>query len=163
MIAQRRLTIFSIMIVAISIHLGASISIAGVDEAFSALANRDYAKALNEFKILADQGNAAAQYNLAVMNKNGKGVPQNYVEAAKWFRMAADQGHVRAQYNMAMMCFKGQGVPQDYLLAHMWANLAARQGYAEAQSIQDAAAKAMTPAQIAEAQRMANDWHPSRK
>jgi TPR repeat protein len=54
----------------------------------------------------------------------------------------------------------GAGVPQDYVLAHMWFNLAARQGYPSAEDHRDTLAKKMTPAQIAEAQRLAREWKP---
>ncbi len=52
----------------------------------------------------------------------------------------------------------GQGVPLDYVLAYMWITLAAAQGAEEAQINKDLAASKMTPAQIAEAQRMAREW-----
>jgi len=151
------------MIVVASIHVAVSISAADADEAFSALANHNYARALEEFGKLADKGNAAAQYNLGVMHKNGKGVPQSYEEAAKWYRKAADQGHVRAQFTLGLMYYKGVGMAQDNPLAYMWASLAARQGYAEAQQLQDLVIKAMTPSQLADAQRLVTDWHPAKK
>ncbi len=57
----------------------------------------DYATALREWKPLAEQGNAGAQFNLGLMYGDGQGVPQNYKTAIKWFRLAAKQGHPRAQ------------------------------------------------------------------
>ena len=65
------------------------------------------------------------------------------------------------------MYFTGRGVLQDYVEAHMWLNLAAsRFSPAEIrnrdQAIRDrdyVAAK-MTPAQIAEAQKLAREWKP---
>ena len=47
---------------------------------------------------------------------------------------------------------------QNYILAHMWFNLAAAQGDAEALANRDHLARMMTPAQIAEAQRLAQEW-----
>jgi hypothetical protein len=67
------------------------------------------------------------------------------------------------------MYLLGQGSPQGYLLAHMWFNLAAS-GTSDASGRQlsvnyrDDVASKMTPAQIAEAQRMASERaqnHPS--
>jgi len=55
---------------------------------------------------------------------------------------------------------KGQGVPQDYVQAHMWVNLAATQGREDARKARDILAFQMTPAQIAEAQRLAREWKP---
>jgi TPR repeat protein len=57
----------------------------------------------------------------------------------------------------------GHGVPQDYVIAHQWLNLAAANGYKTAQEGRDLAAAQMTPAQIAEAQRLAREWKPRQK
>ena len=46
----------------------------------------DLATALREWRPLAEQGDAKAQYNLGVMYDNGKGVTQDYKEAVKWYR-----------------------------------------------------------------------------
>ena len=82
----------------------------------------------------AEQGNAAAEYNLGVMEAQGQGVPQDYAKAAQWFLKAAQQGNVRAQYNLGAMYDLGQGVPQDYAQAALWFRKAAEQGNANAQS-----------------------------
>jgi TPR repeat protein len=62
---------------------------------------------------------------------------------------------------------KGQGVPQDYVQAHMWYNLAASrfsaseaEGRNSAVEFRDLTAALMTPAQIAEAQKLAREWKP---
>jgi len=86
-------------------------------------------------------------------------VPQNYAEAAKWFRLAAEQGDEAAQYFLAPYFAKGLGVPQDYVEAYMWANLAAAKVSLWGES-RDEIASVMTPAQIAEAQRLAAEWRP---
>ena len=98
----------------------------------------------------------------AVMYGNGHGVPQNYAEAVKWFRLAADQGDADTQYSLGLMYTKGEGVPQDYVRAHMWFNLSAAQGNQVAAGERDHFAKRMTPAQIAEAQKLAREWQPKR-
>ena len=48
----------------------------------------DFAETLG----FASQGNAAAQYNLGLMYRNGEGVPKDDAEAVKWYHLAADQG-----------------------------------------------------------------------
>ena len=101
------------------------------------------------------------------MYVGGQGVPQDYAEAAKWFRGAADQGEPRAQTNLGAMYHRGEGVPQNYVQAHMWANLAASllpPGIDRDLAVKnrDKAAKLMTPAQIAEAQRLAREWKPKK-
>jgi clan AA aspartic protease (TIGR02281 family) len=56
------------------------------------------------------------------------------------------------------MYASGQGVPQDYVTAHMWLNLAAARGYKDAAQNRDNIAAQMTPAQIAEAQKLGREW-----
>jgi len=87
-------------------------------------------------------------------------VPQNYTEAVEWFRKAADQGNAIAQQNLGVSYANGEGVPQDYVSAHMWFNLSAAQGDANAIKNRDIIAQRMTPAQIAEAQKLAREWKP---
>jgi len=115
------------------------------------------AKAAKWFRKAADQDHAAAQSNLGLMYAQGRGVAQNDAEAAKWFRRAADKGLVEAQTILGLMYVKGQGVAQNYVLAHMWFNLAAAQGGAGALANRDLLARMMTPAQIAEAHRLAHE------
>ena len=52
----------------------------------------------------------------------------------------------------------GRGVPQDFVQAHMWDNLAAAHGETRSAEARDALAQRMTPAQIAEAQKLAREW-----
>ncbi len=92
-----------------------------------------YGIALREWRPLAEQGNAKAQYNLGVMYRNGHGVPQDDAEAMGWWRKAAEQGNAGAQNNLGVMYGKGLGVPQDYAEAVGWYRKAAEQGYATAQ------------------------------
>jgi hypothetical protein len=55
------------------------------------------------------------------------------------------------------------GVLQDYVRAHMWFNLSAAQGYQDAVKNRDMVALRMTPSQIAEAQKLAREWKPTRQ
>ncbi|MGB8575646.1 MAG: SEL1-like repeat protein, partial [Pseudolabrys sp.] len=55
----------------------------------------------------------------------------------------------------------GLGVPQDKVRAYMWFNLSAAQGREGAAAFRDLIARRMTPAQIAEAQRLAREWKPN--
>jgi hypothetical protein len=92
------------------------------------------------------------------MYKTGKAVTQNYTEAVKWYTKAAEQGLATAQNNLGVMCEKGQGVPQNYVFAYRWYCLAAAQGNSTATTNHDKLAEKMTPAQIAEAQKLASEW-----
>ncbi len=123
----------------------------------------DYATALQEFKPLAEQGHAVAQTFLGVMYEKGQGVPQDYAEALKWYRKAAEQGHPGGQLGLGHMYDEGRAVPQDYVQAHMWYNLATSRfapgsDRDTAVKNRDIVAAKMTPAQTAEAQRLAREW-----
>jgi TPR repeat protein len=125
-------------------------------------APQDDAQALAWRRKAADQGNATAQFALGLMYRDGQGAPQDFAQAAMWIRKAADQGHAGAQLSLGLMDSQGQGAPQDDAQAYMWFSLASRATDSEirmrgTQSRDDLAAK-LTPAQIAEAQRMARDW-----
>ena len=98
---------------------------------------------------------------------NGNGVSQDYAAAVTWFRKAADQGNAEGQAELGLMYAFGLGVPQDYVQAHMWLNLAAARFPALEADKRDIVVKAlnsvaekMTPAQIAEAQKLAREWKP---
>ncbi len=130
----------------------------GVD----AYKNKDYATALLEFRPLAEQGDADAQYYLGWMYEKGLGVPRNHKMAKKWYGLApfkgdfrkgsdayqrkdyttaleeweplAKQGNAVAQFNLGTMYEDGKGVSQDYKAAIKWYRLAAEKGDPYAQS-----------------------------
>ncbi len=137
---------------------------AGVD----AYNRGDYATAHRELRPLAEQGDAFAQFLLATMYYYGRAVPQDFVKAVRWLREAAEQGDADAQFNLGVMYFNGQSVPQDYLQAHKWYNLAASRlppGEYRDRAVKnrDDAAARMTAGQIAEAQRLAREWKPTKE
>lgn len=123
---------------------------------------QDYAQAIAWRRKAADQGNATAQFSLGLMVHDGQGAPQDFAQAAMWTRKAADQGYADAQFSLGLMYSEGQGVPQDYAQAYMWFSLASRATNSEIRmqgtKNRDELAAKMTPAQIAEAQRMAREW-----
>ena len=136
---------------------------AGVSESadfqkgLNALAKKDYATALREWKPLAEQGHAPAQSGLGAMYFQGTGVSKDYKTAVKWFRLAAEQGNANAQYSLGLMYGTGQGVIQDWVYAHMWGNLGASNGSESGGELRDLAAKEMTPADISTAQKLARE------
>ena len=117
-------------------------------------------EAVKWYRLAADKGNAGAQLALARMYETGRGVPQSDTDAATWYRRAADQGETWAQTNLGVKYARGQGVPQDYVAAYMWFVLSAAQGDQVAVQDMHAAAQYMSPAQIAEAQKLAAAWKP---
>jgi len=128
---------------------------------------QDSAEAAKWFRLGADQGDAVAQHNLGFMYAKGDGVARDYAEAVNWWRRAAEQGYAQAQHNLAIMYESGLGVSQDFVQAHAWLSLAAsRFAASEAEKrdkvleARNSVASKMTPAQIAEAQRLAQEWKP---
>jgi hypothetical protein len=121
---------------------------------------QDYGEAIKWFRKAADQGEPHAEMKLGAAYELGSGVPQDSAAAARWFRKAADQGNAKSQRILGAMYADGRGVPQDYVAAHMWFNLAAAGGDKDATEFRDRVANLMTPAQIAEAQKLAREWEP---
>ena len=95
--------------------------------------NGQYEQAFPVCSKAAEQGDAAAQFNLGLMYDLGRGVQQDYAEAEKWYYKAAEQGYAFAQHNLGVMYDSGKGVQQDYAEAAKWYRKAAEQGDAVAQ------------------------------
>jgi hypothetical protein len=128
---------------------------------------QDDAAAMAWYRKAAGQGSKGAAAGLGRMYETGRGVPVDDAAAATWYRTAADQGVSAAQFNLGNLCASGRGVPQDYVEAYKWLDLAAtgfvawaKEKFDLAIASRDAVALKMTPAQIAEAQRLARDWVP---
>ncbi|MEE8544981.1 MAG: tetratricopeptide repeat protein, partial [Alphaproteobacteria bacterium] len=94
-----------VLVVALAAPAGADF-----DDGVVAYISGDYATALREYRLAAEQGDASAQNNLGVMYAMGRGVPQDSALAAQWYRRAAEQGDARAQYNLGFMYADGRGV-----------------------------------------------------
>lgn len=100
---------------------------------FQAFEKGDYATALKEFQILADQGVPAAQAALGQMYLQGLGVQQDYAMAAKWLTPAATQGNAAAQSQLSTLYLLGLGVTKDEKQAAYWTKRAADHGVKHAQ------------------------------
>ena len=116
-------------------------------------ARKWYAKA-------AAQGQPKAQFSLGTLYFNGEGGSKDYQQALRWIRLAANQGEALAQTKLAIMYDDGNGLPKDKVQAYKWLSLAATNGDKPAPMLRDLLAKEMTPAQIAEAKKLASEWKP---
>ena len=126
---------------------------------------QDYAEAMKWYRKAAERGSDDAQFNLGNAYEHGQGVPQDYAEAVKWYRKAAEQGHPTSQNKLGGMYGEGKGVPQDYVQAHKWYSLAIANVTDDKEGAiflknRDMLAAKMTPAQIAEARKLAREWQP---
>jgi len=114
-------------------------------------------------RALAEEGDAAAQFALGTMYRDGRGMDQDYAEALRWWQSAAEQGLVDAQYALGNIYAGGSGVAKDPIMAYMWYGIAALQTGSEwlheiAASNRDALAARMSPADIAKAQERVTEW-----
>jgi hypothetical protein len=98
-----------------------------LEDGIAAYRNKDYAKAAELWRPLADKGVAPAQYQLGTLYAEGKGVEQNDAIAALWFERAANQGDAAAQYNLGASYIEGLGVKKDEAEAAKWFRKAADQ------------------------------------
>ena len=92
----------------------------------------DYATALREWRPLAEEEMAIAQFHLGQLYARGQGVPQDYVQARQWWEKAAVWGDVEAAANLATLYLNGQGGVQDYQKALDWFRRAATRDHAMA-------------------------------
>jgi len=64
---------------------------------------KDLSKAIELYTKAANQGNKAAQNNLASMYIHGEGVPKDPSKAIELYTKAANQGDTAAQYELGYM------------------------------------------------------------
>ena len=76
-------------IVALAVVLALPVAAQDFEKGLEAYQRGDYETALREFRPLAEQGYAEAQYSLGLMYENGLGVPRSYAMAHKWFTLGA--------------------------------------------------------------------------
>lgn len=80
----------------------------------------------------ATNGDAEAQYQLALCYNYGNGVEEDSEKLMYWMEAAAHNGHIQAQYTAGMMYYTNFN-REDYLKAIELFKLAADQGHAESQ------------------------------
>ena len=100
----------ALLVSLIGMGLSATAIAGPFEDGLAAHKRGDFVAAAQAFRIAADQGNAGAQYNLALLYDYGKGVANDDTQAGAWYRRAASQGHADAQFNLAVMYDMGEGV-----------------------------------------------------
>ncbi len=132
-----------------------------------AMLSSSAAEQLKWFCLAANQGHAEALFQLYSRDKPDE-------KSLTWLCLAANQGHALAQEERGDLHVQGLGqawreaglVKLDHVRAYMWYSLAAANGEPRAGYrsrplyIRDDLADQMTPAQIAEAERLAAEWKP---
>ena len=122
----------------------------------------DYGEALKWLRKAAAQGLPWAQFGLGQMYAEGEGVPESDTVAAGWYRKAADHfsdlgGVFDSEIQLAYMYRDGR-LPKDDVQAYMWFAIVGCSLDPPVDDDTKTAARHMTKAQIAEAQRIAEDW-----
>ncbi len=145
-----------------------------IDKGREAAFRGDYATALAELRPLAEQGVADAQYGLANLYRDGRGVPRDNEQAAAWYQRAAAGGSWWAAFDLGMLYWgqilateakegKPSEAPNDALVrVHMWLGIAAATenvGCVEIGApLRDAVAQSMTAGQISRARELTRAW-----
>ena len=73
----------------------------------------DFTTALKLWLPLAQKDNKKAQFQLAKIYANGRGVEKNDATAFKWYSRAAFNGHKQATFNKAHMLLNGIGTKKN--------------------------------------------------
>ena len=95
---------------------------------YSYYSNQSFEGASLWYGAAAAQGHAKAQFELAVLYRDGMGTPKNSFKAAKWMQKAAEQGEPDAQLELGVMYERGEGVLLNESKAVYWLTKAANQG-----------------------------------
>lgn len=98
------------------------------EDGVDAYDTEDYARAVEIWEALAQEGHVMSQYNLGLLYENGLGVPQRHDLAFFWYRMAALNGNASAKYNLGGLYYHGLGVEQSVEQAVRWWEEAANAG-----------------------------------
>jgi TPR repeat protein/S1-C subfamily serine protease len=95
----------------------------------------DYDKAAEWFQKAAKAGNPSAQFYLAFIYKEARGLPEDARKAAELNEQAAIKGNVTSQIALARQYITGDGVKPDYSKAAKLLLKAAESGHVVAQTL----------------------------
>ena len=79
---------------------------------------RDYEKAITNFKEAINLGNEKGKYGMAKCYYYGKGVEKDYEKAYNIFKELSEKGDQYAKYYIAEMYYLGKGIEQNYKKAY---------------------------------------------
>lgn len=110
------------LFIVVGVMLLISVTMASTyNQGFIAAESGDYDSALKLWGPLAEQGDALAQFNLALLFHSGSGVAQNEAEAVHWYIKSAKNGYSKAQEFLVVAYLEGWfGLPKDLEKAAYW-------------------------------------------
>ncbi len=86
------------------------------------------ASKLAHIQVLASQGDADAQFLLALMYLTGRNLEQEISSGLYWLSLAAEQQHDKAQQTLADLSFEGKMVKRDLAVAERWYKVLGERG-----------------------------------
>jgi len=125
--------------------------------ALFAKANK-YERAIPWWTLAAEQGDVEALFNLGQAYRLGLGVVKDEAKAFELLLQAAVSGLAVAQSRIGLAYATGDGAALDPIEACKWFELAALKGDKAAATNRVRARKALSPAQMAEADRRIKEW-----
>lgn len=103
-----------------------------LDEGIAAFESKQYDKALCILNELSLQGDARAQYYVAMIYNRGKVIEKDLAKSQHWLAVSANNGNVKAQFVLARSYEQGRGRSVDRKQALYWYKQAASQGHVQA-------------------------------
>ena len=147
-------------LLALAMVLNGAVGAQTLEQAVGAYEDKDYKTAFAGLTNWAEQGNASAQFNLALMYTNGIGVPKNDSLVVYWYCRAAEQGNANAQFNLGSIYADGSLVTVDAEQAYFWWLLSSTQGHQASIKNRDIVEGRLSQMQRANTQRSVQEWTP---
>jgi hypothetical protein len=120
----------------------------------------DSTNAFGWYRKAAEQGDPLSQWQLARYYEFGSGpCSVDREKARNWYLKAARQGCSNAQLDLGQLYETGRAGAPDYIEAHKWYTIAQRNDSLLARANRDRLAVKMTPEQIQEADRRADEFN----
>lgn len=115
--------------------LSSAPAVASVEEAMQAMKEKDYNFAATEFnRLITEENNAEAMYNLALMYEQGLGLVTDEKEFMRLLRQSAETGYDKAALKLGTLYYSGKnGLAKSYPEAYKWFKVAADKGNFTAQ------------------------------
>jgi TPR repeat protein len=117
----------------------------------------DYAESMRWYHLAAERGDPMSMCKLGGFYRDGRGVEKNFTKMVEWYKMAAEKGFDMGKGLFAAVYALGHGVQQDYVQAYAWFK---RASTLPVEDELKSLTEKMTPDQIAEGERLANEWNP---
>lgn len=101
---------------------------ADIEKGTAAALEGDFETAFAEYKSVAENGDAEAQFLLSNMYFEGLGTAFNSVEGMRWLRAAAEQNLADAQFSLGILYSEGRYVEKNDVEAFNWSLKSAENG-----------------------------------